>query len=279
MLLAKAFACYKPLAEQGNGKAQYNLGDMYDEGHGVPEDEQQALYWYKKAAEQGDVNAQFRMGVMYELGQGVPRDYGQAVYWYKKAADQGDAEAQKYLAALERLMNQRNESSQHTAQQHQTQDDAPYPTAPKKASPRLCLGVLQQYQYAINDRIYGTECIKIFKNLAENGDVEAEYFFMQRAHSIAGYDEAMYWAKRLADQGDPLIQGYLAKYYFWFPSPWLGIGKKDCHKALYWAEKAIDKELEKGDGFMVLTNIYSWGCDDIKPDPDALRDLTYQLNR
>jgi hypothetical protein len=268
---AKAFACYKPLAEQGNAEAQHNLGWMYEHGHGVPQDYQQALSWYRKAAEHGNAPAQNYLGYIYDNGQGVPQDYSQAVSWYRKAAEQGLDEARRNLAALER--------PQHTAQ-HQL------PSVPSKPSPQACLNVMNHFKnyippsgdpiYQTSDSLYGPECMKIFKNLAENGDVEAEYFFMQRAHSIAGYDEAMYWAKRLADQGDPLIQGYLAKYYFGFPSPWLGIGKKDCHKALYWAEKAIDKELEKGDGLMVLTNIYSWGCDDIKPDPDALRDLMYQ---
>ena len=34
---------------------------------------------------------QKNLGTMYYNGQGVPQDYAQAAYWYRKAADQGDA--------------------------------------------------------------------------------------------------------------------------------------------------------------------------------------------
>ena len=44
----------RPLAEQGDALAQYSLGEMYDLGEGVPEDDAEAAKWYRKAAEQGD---------------------------------------------------------------------------------------------------------------------------------------------------------------------------------------------------------------------------------
>ncbi len=39
---ATAFREWHPLAKQGNAKAQYNLGVMYGNGLGVPQDEAQA---------------------------------------------------------------------------------------------------------------------------------------------------------------------------------------------------------------------------------------------
>ena len=33
--------------------AQYNLGNMYDFGEGVPENDAEAVKWYRKAADQG----------------------------------------------------------------------------------------------------------------------------------------------------------------------------------------------------------------------------------
>ena len=41
------------LANQGDAKAQYSLGSIYDEGDGVPEDNTKAIMWYTKAANQG----------------------------------------------------------------------------------------------------------------------------------------------------------------------------------------------------------------------------------
>ncbi len=97
-----AFAGYKKLAEQGGASAQYNLGQMYANGQGVPKDEQQAVAWYRKAAEQGLAMAQYNLGVMYDKGRGVPKDEQQAVAWYRKAAEQELAMAQNNLGVTYR---------------------------------------------------------------------------------------------------------------------------------------------------------------------------------
>jgi len=76
---------WRPLAEQGYAKAQNNLGVVYDNGYGVPQDDAQAVDWYRKAAEQGDVRAQFNLGLMYGRGQGVARDYVRAYAWFNTA--------------------------------------------------------------------------------------------------------------------------------------------------------------------------------------------------
>lgn len=47
-----------PLAQQGNATAQSFLGEMYSEGHGVPQDYAKAAHWYLQSAMQGDPNAQ-----------------------------------------------------------------------------------------------------------------------------------------------------------------------------------------------------------------------------
>ena len=43
-------------ANQGNAKAQFNLGWMYYFGRGVPQDDVQAMKWFILAAAQGYVN-------------------------------------------------------------------------------------------------------------------------------------------------------------------------------------------------------------------------------
>ncbi len=80
---------FRPLAEQGDADAQYNLGLMYANGEGVAEDDTQAVYWYRKAAEQGDADAQFNLGFMYANGEGVAEDYILAYVWVNLAAAQG----------------------------------------------------------------------------------------------------------------------------------------------------------------------------------------------
>ena len=41
-----------------------------------------ALADVRERAEQGDAGAQFNLGVMYENGQGAPQDHAEALRWY-----------------------------------------------------------------------------------------------------------------------------------------------------------------------------------------------------
>ena len=47
---ATALRLWRPLAEQGHARAQYNLGFSYENGGGVPQDYVQAHMWYSLAA-------------------------------------------------------------------------------------------------------------------------------------------------------------------------------------------------------------------------------------
>jgi len=50
---ATAVRLIRPLAEQGNANAQYNLGVFYDNGLGVPQDTVRAYMWFNLSAAQG----------------------------------------------------------------------------------------------------------------------------------------------------------------------------------------------------------------------------------
>ena len=84
-------------AEAGGAIAQYNLGVMYANGEGVPEDDAEAVRWYRLAAEQGTAAAQSNLGIMYAEGRSVPEDDAEAARWWRLAAEQGHANAQYAL--------------------------------------------------------------------------------------------------------------------------------------------------------------------------------------
>ena len=73
---------FRPLAEQGDSKAQFKLGIMYDNGFGVPQDYKEATRWCRLAAEQGDSLAQPSLGYRYYKGLGVRQDYAEAGHTY-----------------------------------------------------------------------------------------------------------------------------------------------------------------------------------------------------
>ena len=97
---ATALREFRPLAGQGDAKAQVNLGFMYGEGQGVAQDYAEAVKWFRKAAGQGNTGGQNNLGIMYDKGRGVPQDYAKAAKWYRKAAGQGVAEAQYNLGLM-----------------------------------------------------------------------------------------------------------------------------------------------------------------------------------
>lgn len=87
-------------AEKGNATAQVNLGNLYANGEGVPQDFAEAERWYRKSADQGNAIAQFYLGYMYANGQGVPVNYAEAMRWYRQAADQGDPDAPNNIGEM-----------------------------------------------------------------------------------------------------------------------------------------------------------------------------------
>ncbi len=87
-------------AEQGDYRAQVNLGVMYSTGEVVPLDIEMAVKWYLRAAVQGDVISQLYIGEKYRAGEVLPQDYEQAIVWFTRAAEQGNVLAQYSLGLL-----------------------------------------------------------------------------------------------------------------------------------------------------------------------------------
>jgi TPR repeat protein len=132
----QAFAWYRKAADQGDAKAQWNLGGIYASGRGgIPQDfrqasswcrkaatlgfapaqstlagiyarsaalenREQAVFWWTKAAQQDDPEAQYNLGLMYSQGAGVAQDFEQAFSWFGQAAEQGVPSAQSRLGLM-----------------------------------------------------------------------------------------------------------------------------------------------------------------------------------
>ena len=95
-----AYEVFSELAEQGDSRAQYNLGFMYLEGLGVSKDSKEAFRWFRRAAEQKQGRAQHSLGLMYLQGDGVRKDSKEAFKWFRLAAYQGYADAQFHMGMM-----------------------------------------------------------------------------------------------------------------------------------------------------------------------------------
>ena len=63
-------------AESGDVHAQNELGVAYEYGEkGLQKNKEKAFYWFMKAAKQGFALAQYNVGNYYHFGKGVPQNY------------------------------------------------------------------------------------------------------------------------------------------------------------------------------------------------------------
>jgi TPR repeat protein len=79
-----------------DGMAAYNRGDY------VP-----AIRLFRPLAEQGNAKAQNVLGVMFRKGEGVPKNPVRAHMWFSFAAARGDAQAKAELREVSRTMTAR----------------------------------------------------------------------------------------------------------------------------------------------------------------------------
>src|ERR1700761_190325 len=87
----RALASWRPLAIQGNPVAQNNLGIMYLDGKGVPQNTSEAVRYLSLSAAAGSSLGQNNLGGLYRDGKGVPRDYVKAAQWFSASASQGNS--------------------------------------------------------------------------------------------------------------------------------------------------------------------------------------------
>ncbi len=87
-------------AEQGDMRAQNDLGHIYEVGNGIEVDYTKSVYWYKKSAEKEFAPALYNLGRYYANGIGVNKDPRVAREYYSRSASQGFALAQVNFGKL-----------------------------------------------------------------------------------------------------------------------------------------------------------------------------------
>ncbi len=95
-----ALTRYLQRAEQGDPIAENNLGEMFADARGVPEDNQKAVEWFKKSAARGYPPAEVNLAVAYLFGQGVDVNPRQACHLLQDASGKSNTDGrdlyQKY---------------------------------------------------------------------------------------------------------------------------------------------------------------------------------------
>jgi TPR repeat protein len=84
-----AVAIWRPLADRGDADAQFNLGQAYRLGRGVPISLGQAKTWFERAAASGHLDAQTTLGLLlFQNG-----DQAEGLKWLRRAAEADEPRA------------------------------------------------------------------------------------------------------------------------------------------------------------------------------------------
>jgi len=103
------------LADQGNVRAQAELGRAYYFGLGVTRNNSLAFNLLKAAARENDTDSEFYLAILYAEGDGVLPDDKKSVQWLKKAAEAGHSQAQRALPRAEQMAADRQKSNDELA--------------------------------------------------------------------------------------------------------------------------------------------------------------------
>ncbi|MDP6734372.1 MAG: ATP-binding cassette domain-containing protein [Gammaproteobacteria bacterium] len=229
------------LAEQGDVNGQYNLGVMYRDGDGVPQDYAEAIRWFrlaadqgdatgqynlgvigfsggasgqdfeetKRLAEQGDAIAQFTLGNMYDSGRGVPENDAEAVRWYRLAAEQGGAAAQSNLG----FMYENGEG----VPENDAEAVKWYRLAAEQGDPFAQFNLGNMYANGNGVPENDAEAVKWYRLVAEQGYAFAQYnlgLMYANGEGVPENDvEAVRWYRLAAEQGDAFAQYNLGNKY------------------------------------------------------------------
>jgi TPR repeat protein len=194
-------------AERGDCRAQYLLGDCYENGKVVKKDHAEAAKWFRKAAEQGHPKAQFELGSLYENGWGVEEDMQEAIKWLVMAAEQGVNEAAYDLALIHAHGDGVEQDLHEAAKWYQMAAERGYEDA------QLMLGLLYCDDEGLNDP---AEAAKWLRLAAEQGHDEAQFYLAELYACGEGVpedrDEALKWYRKSAEQGNPDAEEALELY-------------------------------------------------------------------
>ena len=204
------------LAEDGDPRAQSELGLRHLMGKGVRLDQAEAVHWFRRAAEQldaaqlrllaedGDARAQYELGMRHVIGEGVREDHAEAGRWFRRAAEQGDVEGQASLGFA-----------------------------------------YQNGHYGVQ-RDYA-EAVRWYRRAIQQGNTSAmNNFGWMHQHGLGfqqDYAEAIRWYRRAAEQGNPSAQANLGSMY----EHGRGV-RRDRLEAARWYRMAADQGLEGAQG-------------------------------
>lgn len=87
--MAEGAHLLRGLADQGDPRAIFELGLLYQNGRSVPRSAAKAMDAFRKAASLGEPEAMYHLGVLHQTGILTKKDFKAAAKWYQQAEAKG----------------------------------------------------------------------------------------------------------------------------------------------------------------------------------------------
>lgn len=206
----------KKNAENGDPKAQFELGACYFNGEFVNQSYEQAVYWFTKAAEQDDADGQTALGTCYHNGYGVKKSYEEAFNLFTLAANKGNILAQVKLALAYESGHGVNQSYEQSLNWFTKAAEQGHIDSQEALAIRYFFGedwIEQSYEKSI---FWANKA-------AEQGNLNAQIILslcFENGYGVEqSYEQAIYWLKKASNQGDVLSTSRLAFLLYTMPNP------------------------------------------------------------
>jgi TPR repeat protein len=182
------------------------LGELYNQGLGVPVSPVKAAEWYRLAAQRGDAQALASLGLMALEGRGVAKNPAQGRAWLEEAVAKRNPVA-SYNLALMLLPSSADSDVRRTLDLLRVAADAELPDA------QHALGVL--YLKGRGVARNPTEAAALFERAAQNGssvgEVEYAILLFNGDGVVKNESKAAQYFRRAAAKGNAIAQNRLAR--------------------------------------------------------------------
>ena len=264
-------------------EAMYVLGlDNFESTERIKRDYQLALCWFKRSADLGNSKAMCFIGNLYETGLGVEQNNKLAGQWYKKALDNGFIGASYLIEALNGFINTGNKkqvlfeigelynSGRGVINDIEKANDF-YTQAANEGSADAMFAI------GLNNVLSNKhKAFKWWFKGAKAGHFKAMTFISNCYTKGDGVEkdqkQALYWIKKGAELGDIGLMFRLGYEYIQG-----NIVKQDTQKALFWYHKVAEKGENKA--LLEIAELYMHGEGIVKDVNNALLYYKKYLNQ
>lgn len=268
----KAFQWWGRAAAKGNVQAANMVASMYLMGAGVAKDYCGAVSMLLKFANTGDHTAEFQLGQCYENGWGVPQDDSKARYWLLQAQGNGSClgciDTRKELSGLGvSPAGSQDTTSGSSTGAHQARldehdqkmlDHEQRAAAKGDVAAELWLGKVY-LTGILNGKVIQADWAKSFawfRKAADKGNAAGEDNVGHAYRNGWGVkqdsSQAVFWYKKAASKGNVDAEDWLGHAY------WAGDGvPRDYAKSLAWYRRAAATGDASGE--TSIGNAYQYG--------------------